>query len=198
MPAAAPRARPRDDYDDEPARPQRPQRRRSRDDDYDDYEPPPRGRRRRSRSGKKGLIIGLSVGGSILVIGVIVLLIVLLSRGGTSESTEKLLIGTWQEENMPFGFKVEFAADGTVTDTQFLVLKGKYRVIDAHTVEVEDLGMKIGDAFKGMGGPAVPPGFGDMKMGGLATRWTVSVGRNEMTIQDPMKGNLIKHYRRIK
>jgi hypothetical protein len=62
----------RDDYDDD-----RPRRRR-RDDDFDDDRP-----RRRGRNGSNtGLIVGLSVGGGVLLIGLIVLVVLLTKDGG--------------------------------------------------------------------------------------------------------------------
>jgi hypothetical protein len=223
LPVATPRARPRDDYDEEPARREPRERRRSREDDYDDrredYEedydaPRRRGRRRPARSGGKGLMIGLIIGGSLLLLIAVGVLLFLLLRSGGTASTEKLLIGTWEERDTPFRMKVEFATDGTVTVNHFFLLKGKYRVIDSNTVEVEGLGQNIvNDMFKDMGGappfkdmggfPGIKdkggfPGFGDMKMPGITVRWSISVSQNELTIRDPTKGNLAQRYTRIK
>ncbi len=58
------------------------------------------------KKNRTGLIVGLSVGGAVLIIAII-LLVVLLPRGGSVE-----LAGVWYEET-GYGGTIEFRADGT-------------------------------------------------------------------------------------
>ena len=58
------------------------------------------------KKSRTGLIVGLSVGGAVLIIAII-LLVVLLPRGGSAE-----LAGVWYEET-GYGGTIEFRADGT-------------------------------------------------------------------------------------
>ena len=58
------------------------------------------------KKNRTGLIVGLSVGGAVLIIAII-LLVVLLPRGGSAE-----LAGVWYEET-GYGGTIEFRADGT-------------------------------------------------------------------------------------
>ena len=76
-----------------------PRRKRNRDRDEDEERPRRKGGEQKS---KKGLIIGLSVGGGVLAVGLVILLFVLLgSRDNpnvTEENFDKIKRGTSQEE----------------------------------------------------------------------------------------------------
>lgn len=75
-------------------------RRRRRDEDDDDYDQPRR--KKEKKRSKKGLIIGLSVGGGVLAVGVGVLLFFLLvsrdNPNATEENFDKIKPGMSQEE----------------------------------------------------------------------------------------------------
>jgi hypothetical protein len=77
---------------------ERPRRKRSRERDEEDR---PRGKSRPKQS-KKGLIIGLSIGGGVLVVGVIVLLVFLLVSNNnpnvTEENFDRIKRGMSQED----------------------------------------------------------------------------------------------------
>ncbi len=67
---------------------------------YAGYAPPPQ------KKNRTGLIVGLSVGGAVLIIAII-LLVVLLPRGGSTD-----LAGMWYDET-GYGGVVDFKANGT-------------------------------------------------------------------------------------
>jgi hypothetical protein len=68
---------------------------------YNGYGPFPQKKNRR------GLIIGLSAGAAVLIVAIILLVILLPSRGGSVDVT-----GTWYEET-GYGGTIDFRADGT-------------------------------------------------------------------------------------
>lgn len=67
---------------------------------YSEYAPQPQ------KKSRTGLIVGISVGGAVLIIAII-LLVVLLPRGGSAQ-----LAGTWYDET-GYGGTIDFRADGT-------------------------------------------------------------------------------------
>src|SRR6516164_11472509 len=111
---------------------------RARGDDYDDEDDFDRPRNKK-KAGSKGLIIGLSVGGGVLVLAVIgLVLFFVLKGGGSTADTQKLLVGTWQMEGMPV--TVQFTADGKfIENLAVFNLNHKYKVLNASTIEVEML-----------------------------------------------------------
>lgn len=68
---------------------------------YSGYAPQPQ------KKSRKGLVIGLSIGGAVLIIAIILLVILLPSRGGSAD-----VAGTWYEET-GYGGTIDFRADGT-------------------------------------------------------------------------------------
>jgi hypothetical protein len=210
------RRRPVDDDDDEAderisSRKRSPVRSRY-DDEDDDYDDRPR---KKKKAGSKGLIIGLSVGGGVLVLAIVGVVLFLVLKGGSTGDTQKLLVGTWQMEGAPIAITVQFTADGKfIENTGFINLNHKYKVINATTIEVEMLAGNFGNLGDLMGKfkdfPGVPadfmgkfkdfPGVGDFKMPNvpnlnLKQNLTVRVSQNQLTITDP--AGISKNYRRV-
>jgi hypothetical protein len=112
------------------------------DEEQMGYERP---RPRRTKAGpNKGLVIGLSVGGGVLLL-LILGLVLWLVLGGSS-SPEKMIVGRWQlveDEGGPVGpgllVIMEFTAQGTVllSDPVGEQKHGTYRFLDRDTVQVE-------------------------------------------------------------
>jgi hypothetical protein len=180
------RRRPADDNDDVDERisSRKQSGSRARGDDYDDdYDDRPR---KRKKAGSKGLVIGLSVGGAVLVLAVVGIVLFLVLKGGGGGDTQKLIVGTWQMTDAgPFALRAEFTADGRfIEDMALLKLQHKYKVINASTIEVE-----MGNPFQGM--PGVP---GNMPMPNVKRTITVNVTQNELTLTEQ---GLVKRYRRV-
>ena len=172
---------------------------RARGDDYedeDDFDRP----RKKKKAGSKGLIIGLSVGGGVLVLAIVgLVLFFVLKGGGGGGDTQKLLVGTWQMNDAgPFALKVEFTADGRfIEDLAVLKLQHKYKVINASTLEVEtDMAGGFGDMFgKFKGMPGVPGDFKVPNMNmNVKRNITVNVTQNDLTLTEQ---GLVKKYRRV-
>ncbi len=141
------------------------------DEDYDR----PRRRSVRGRGGSStGLVIGLSIGGGVLLLGVIALVIVLAVKGGGS-AKEKAIVGVWQPLNQPGFTRAEFTADGKIHVTLMnRVLSGTYRFLDDKTIEIEE-----------------PTPFGQT----VTTKGLVSITGDEMTITNSQIGTVVRYKR---
>ncbi len=126
-------------------------------------------------SGHVGLVMGMSIGGGVLLLGVIALVIALAVKGG-GNATGRAIIGVWQPLNQPNITRIQFTVDGkvhiTVRDRSF---NGTYRFLDDRTIEIEG-----------------PNDFGQT----VGMKFTVSFTGEEMAITNPQLGTTV-HYRRV-
>ena len=183
-----------DDMDDRVSSRKRPGAR-ARGDDYDDEDDFDRPRKKK-KAGSKGLIIGLSVGGGVLVLAIVGLVLFFVLKGGSGD-TQKLLVGTWQlEGGIPA--TATFTADGNLTqDVAGMRIQCKYKVINATTVEIEMNPLAgLGDLFKGM--PQPPGGFpqppGGLPNMNVKQTLTIQVSQNALTITEM---GITKRYKRV-
>jgi hypothetical protein len=199
------RRRPADDDDDdvdERISSRRGAGARARRDDYDDeddYDRP----RKKKKAGSKGLIIGLSVGGGVLLLAGIGILLFFVLKGGSTGDTQKLLVGTWQVKgSIPawrslVPVKVQFTADGSLIKDMGGGVKWnyKYKVINASTIEIE-VDLRPAGGF----GEFLPKmkGIPELKMRdvnmNIKQNITVKVTQNELTMPE---NHLITEYKRV-
>jgi hypothetical protein len=120
-------------------------------------------------------VIGLSIGGGALFLGVIGLVIAFAIRGGGSNQ-ERAIVGDWQPLNQPGFTRAEFTPDGKLHVTlQDRIATATYRFLDDRTIEIEEQD-NLGQTVR--------------------TRCTVSITGDEMTVTNSQLGTTVR-YRRM-